>query len=116
VRGRREGHVRYRCIRLENLICLALARDSFPLDLAHAGDIAVEVALQGGIDGGVVDGNEVGDKVRPPQGEGHDRLGAHAVADERGPVELVVGDEGGQVGGEELVVVFRGVRGGAVVS
>ena len=69
---------------LESLICVALSLDarSVFFDLFHRRHVRAEVALQGGVHGRVVDGDESGVVLRLPEGEDHGDFGAHGVADE----------------------------------
>jgi hypothetical protein len=85
-------------------------------DALHALGVLGEIARQRGVDGCVVDGDDVGAAVRVAQRHGHDGLCAHRVPDERGVLEVVFREEGFDVFGEGRVVVRLVVRRFAVVA
>ena len=61
---------------LEYCIGFALLGDVCLLDLPHALDVLSEVAAESSIDGGVVDGDEVGDEIGRSECDDHGSFGA----------------------------------------
>lgn len=66
----------YLLVWLEDLVGLGLASDAGLVNLLHALDVAAKVGVDTGVDGGVVDRDEVGDEVGLVEGERHGRFGA----------------------------------------
>lgn len=61
---------------LEDLVGFGLAGHVGFVDLLHAADVPCEVGFEARVDGGVVDGDDVGDEVGFAEGEGHSCFGA----------------------------------------
>lgn len=61
---------------LEDLVGFGLAGHVGFVDLLHAADVPCEVGFEARVDGGVVDGDDVGDEVGFAEGEGHGCFGA----------------------------------------
>jgi len=90
---------------LEDLVRLGLARHVGRVDLLHALDVAREITLEASVDGGVVHGDDVGDKVRLVEGQRHGCFGTHGMADQCGLLQPVLSDKFGHIRCHGSVVV-----------
>ena len=106
----------YLRVRLQDGVGLAALRDARPRHFLHALHVRREVGLQRGVDGRVVDRDQVGDFGRPRQRYAHGRFGAHAVPDQRAVLQLVRLQEEPHILRQVLVVVDGGVWRVAVVA
>ena len=103
-------------VRGENFVGGFRGRAFGLVDATHAFDILWEVGGQGSVYRRVVHGDDVGTAIGVLQRRGHDRFGAHRVADQGGVAELVGLDEGTDIRGKSEVVVGLVVRRITVVA
>lgn len=100
----------------QDLVGLALLGHARGVDALHALDVLAKVAAELGVEGRVVDADNVAHHGGFRERHRHGRLGPHAVTDEGGLRETLGPHKGHHVVGHGGVVVLRVVRRVAVVA